>query len=315
MAGKRGLALLFPGQGAQSVGMGRALIAGDYSSELLAVALSAGLDLASLLVDGDAEALRPTQVAQPALYYTGVALARVLLAEGVLPEFAAGHSLGEYCALAVAGAIDAELGMSLVLERGRLMAGAADGTMAAVLGLSSDVLEPICEGVSTSGQICVVANDNCPGQLVISGTRDGVERAGAAARAAGARRIVPLNVGGAFHSPLMAAAAAAFAAVLTEVEISEPLFPVACGATGALTQSAAGIREGLTRQLDSPVLWTQAVQAMIQSGAGRFVECGPGNTLASLVRRIATGVEVIGIDSPEAALASAPRLRSFGEQQ
>lgn len=314
MAGHGGLALLFPGQGAQSVGMGRDLIAAGCSPDLLSVAADAGLDLATLLVDGDAEALRPTQVAQPALYYTGVALGRLVLEAGALPDMAAGHSLGEYCALAVAGAIDAEVGMSLVLERGRLMAGAADGTMAAVLGLDGDLLRQICEEVSALGQCCVVANDNCPGQLVISGTREGIEMAGISARTAGARRVIPLNVGGAFHSPLMAKAAAEFSEVLSRIEIREPDFSVACGATGGIATSAQGIMAGLTRQLDSPVLWTQAVQAMVQAGARRFVECGPGNTLGALVRRIANGVEVLGVDSPAAAEAAGDSLRNGSEE-
>lgn len=295
-----GLVLIFPGQGAQQPGMGAALVAAGVEAELLEVAAQGGLALGRLLVEGSEAELRPTQVAQPALYYVGTALGRLLLDRGVVPDFGAGHSLGEYTALAVAGALDPADGMRLVMARGRLMADAPDGTMAAVLGLEREPLDAICRDVASRGDVCVVANDNSPGQLVISGTRSGIEAASTAARRAGARRVVPLNVGGAFHSPLMGAAASAFAAVLADVEIRDPRWPVASGCSGALARTAAEVRDALARQLSSPVLWTQVVNALVQAGATRFIECGPGNTLGALVRRIAPGSLVATAATPDA---------------
>lgn len=287
--------------------MGAALIADGCDLELLEVARQEGMALDRLLVAGTAEELRPTEVAQPALYYVGVALARIVLSRGVAPRFGAGHSLGEYTALAVAGAIDPADGMRLVIARGRLMAAAPDGTMAAVLGLERQPMEEICRQVESAGEICVIANDNCPGQLVISGSRPGIEAAAEAVRKAGARRVVPLSVGGAFHSPLMADAAAAFAAVLAQVKIRDPRWPVASGCSGQLSTTAQEVRDGLTRQLASPVLWTTTVLALTQAGATDFLECGPGNTLGALVRRIAPSSRVASASSPDgvdAALAA-----------
>ncbi|MHB1640700.1 MAG: ACP S-malonyltransferase [Candidatus Dormibacteria bacterium] len=303
MAASLRTALLFPGQGAQQPGMGASLVAQQREPDLLAVAERAGLDLERLLVEGVAEELRPTEVAQPALYYVGVALGRLAVEGGLTPAFGAGHSLGEYSALAVAGALDPADGMELVIARGRLMGQAPPGTMAAVLGLEREALEGICRQVSRGGETCVVANDNSPGQLVISGTETGIEEAGAAARSAGARRVVPLNVGGAFHSPLMAAAAVAFEKSLAAVAFRDPNWPIASGTTGQLVGSAAEVRAGLSRQLSSPVLWTQAITCLAGAGATEYLECGPGNTLGSLVRRISPGAVVTGLDSPASVRA------------
>jgi [acyl-carrier-protein] S-malonyltransferase len=279
--------------------MGAALVASGAEAELLEVAAQGGLALSRLLVEGTEAELRPTDVAQPALYYVGTALGRLLLSQGVAPDFGAGHSLGEYTALAVAGALDPADGMRLVMARGRLMADAPDGTMAAVLGLEREALDAICGDVNSRGEVCVVANDNSPGQLVISGTRAGIEQASDAARRAGARRVVQLSVGGAFHSPLMGAAASTFEAVLAEVEIRDPAWPVASGSSGTLARTAAEVRQALGRQLASPVLWTQAVNALVQAGARRFIECGPGNTLGALVRRIAPASVVTTVATPD----------------
>ncbi len=279
--------------------MGAELIAAGLSLALLDVAGEQGLDLARLLVEGTAEDLRPTQVAQPALYYCGVALGRRVQELGLRPRFAAGHSLGEYCALVVAGALDAEDGMRLVLERGRLMAAAPVGTMAAVLGLGTEALGQICQEVSSAGECCVIANDNCPGQLVISGSLEGVRAASERSVAAGARRVIPLSVGGAFHSPLMAEAALAFGAAVDGIKLRDPDFPVGSGAKGRLLSSADEIRQSLRVQLESPVRWTEVVTAM--AGTGTFLECGPGNTLAALIRRTLEGATVLPVGSPAQA--------------
>lgn len=281
--------------------MGRALIEGGYQPALLALAKAQGIDLEWLLVAAGADELRPTEVAQPALFYCGVALGTILIEGGLQLTVAAGHSLGEYCAVVVAGALTPEDGMRLVLERGRLMAAAPKGTMAAVLGLERPVLGQLCAEAAAGGECCVIANDNSPGQLVVSGSAPGVERLGELAKAAGAKRVVPLNVGGAFHSPLMADSAAAFAAVLDQVEFAEPRIPVAAGVSGTISSTAAEIRNGLRLQLAGPVLWADTVRVMAAAGVESFLECGPGTTLAGLIRRILPEARVASVDSPESA--------------
>lgn len=281
--------------------MGRPLVDAGRQRPLLRLAQERGIDLERLLVTGTAEDLRATEVAQPALFYTGVALAEILTQGGLAPIAAAGHSLGEYCAVVATGSLAAEDGMRLVLERGRLMASAPAGTMAAVLGLDISAVEELCLKSVRSGDVCVVANDNAPSQVVVSGSQAAVERLAELAKAAGARRVVPLNVAGAFHSPLMADSAAAFAALLEQVAIGEPRFPVAAGVGGTLSHSAAEIRAGLRLQLAGPVRWADAIRAIGGVGATTFMECGPGAALGGLVRRILPEAETISVDSPEGA--------------
>ncbi len=304
----RGDALLFPGQGAQAPGMGTELVGKGYSQDLIEVAEADGVPLRWLLLDAGADDLRQTEAAQPALFYTGVALFRLLSEGGLVPSLAAGHSLGEYCALVAAGAIAPEAGMRLVIRRGRAMAGAPPGTMAAVLGLAPEVLETICAEVTASGALCVLANDNSPQQQVVSGSAAGVEEVSRRAREAGARRVVPLQVGGAFHSPLMAGPAAEFAAAISETEITDPSFPVGAGALGRVVSSAAEIRRGLEVQLQSPVLWTATVRALEAAGAERYLECGAGATLGPLIKRVLDGPNVVQVDSPQRAAAVAQGL-------
>jgi [acyl-carrier-protein] S-malonyltransferase len=294
-----GSALLFPGQGSQAPGMGGALVASGRQSALLQLAEESGVPLRRLLVTGTAEELRPTEVAQPALFYTGIALAEMLIEGGLRPLAAAGHSLGEYCAVVAAGSLSAEDAMGLVLERGRLMASAPAGTMAAVLGLDLAALEELCRQVAEAGECCVVANDNAPGQVVISGTGSGVEQVGQLAKEAGARRVVPLNVGGAFHSPLMGAAAEAFARQLDQIAFEEPKFPIAAGVTGAISTTATAVRTGLRDQLAGPVRWVSVINALAAAGAASFVECGPGGVLGGLNRRIVPTSWTFSVDSPD----------------
>jgi [acyl-carrier-protein] S-malonyltransferase len=297
----RGDALVFPGQGAQAPGMGTELVERRCSLDLIEVAEAEGVPLRWLLLEAGAEDLRQTEAAQPTLFYTGVALYRLLSTGGLVPGFAAGHSLGEYCALVAAGALTPEAGMRLVIRRARAMASAPPGTMAAVLGLAPEVLESICTEVTASGALCVLANDNSPQQQVVSGSAAGVEEVSRRAREAGARRVVPLQVGGAFHSPLMAGPAALFAPAIAETEIAEPSFPVGVGAMGRVVSSAAEIRRGLEVQLESPVLWTATVLALEAAGAQRFLECGAGATLGPLIKRVLEAPEVVQVDSPQRA--------------
>jgi [acyl-carrier-protein] S-malonyltransferase len=279
------IALCFPGQGSQAAGMADDLLDDPLAVRLLEVAAEDGLDLATAL-DGSAELLRPTEIAQPALALVELVLAARLPADldvvGV-----AGHSVGEYAAVSVAGAYAPEDVMRLVLRRGREMAAMTEGTMAAVLGLDDAAVEDVCAEVRERGEVVVVANLNAPGQTVISGTAPGVEQAGALARDRGARRVVALNVSGAFHSPLMAPAAGRFGAVIDATPRDELRIPVVCNVDGAIVEDAAGLPPRLAAQLDSPVRWMDCVAGLVTLGAESIVEVGPGSVLTALTRRIA----------------------------
>jgi [acyl-carrier-protein] S-malonyltransferase len=294
-------ALVFPGQGSQRRGMLDGLPDADGLGRLLdaAEALS-GLDLRRVAADGTPDQLADTRAAQPLLYLADWAWGSGVLAAGLRPVAVAGHSLGELAALAIAGVFSAEAGLELVIERSTLMAACAaetPGGMSAVLGLDgrvvSGVLEPI-DGVW-------LANDNCPGQVVISGTSDGIARATAALAEAGARRIVPLNVAGPFHSPLMAPAGEAFARVLAGAHLADAAVPVVQNADPTLATAADSVRERLSRQIVSPVRWTETMAALAAAGASVLVEAGPGTVLAGLARRVdglvAYSIEESGIDA------------------
>ncbi len=302
MTGARaGIALVFPGQGAQARGMGAAAVDAGAGVELLAASRRLGCDLAHLVRDADDPTLRRTENAQPALFYTEWAVAEALVRAGVRPCAVAGHSLGEWVAIAAADALDPVTALELVIERGRLMAAAATGTMAAVLGAPRAVVEAACARATAAGHVCVVANDNAPGQTVISGTPTGVERTGADLQALGVGRVVALRVSGAFHSPLMAPAARAFRERLAAVPLHDPRVPVAANATGAGCTTAATLRPALADQLERPVLWVDDVHALAAAGAATFIECGPGATLAGLIRRILPGAVVHRAATPEDA--------------
>lgn len=291
------IAFLFPGQGSQHVGMGADLYERfPEAAELINEAdrhLDFPLKARMFGEGGDAEAeraaLTQTDVTQPALYVHSLAAFAVLRSRGVEPDVAAGHSLGEYSALAAAGALDFLDGLRLVRLRGQLMARAGDerpGTMAAVLGMDAAALEKVCDDVSAAGAgVVQCANFNAPGQIVISGDHAAVERAGAAAKEAGAKRVVPLPVSGAFHSPLMAYARDGLAEALESAPIRAPRFPVYLNVTAAPTTDPDEIRRRLLEQLTAPVRWAQTLEAMRADGAERFVEVGAGNVLAGLVKR------------------------------
>ncbi len=302
------IALLFPGQGAQAPGMGRAAVAAGAAPELLRAASALGLDLAGLVTAADADTLRRTEHAQPALFYCGWSVAAALRAAGVGATAVAGHSLGEWVALAAADALDPVRALELVIERGRLMAHAPAGAMAAVLGAAPEAVVAACRVAADAGEVCVVANDNAPGQLVVSGTAAGVDLAARALRAGRGARVVPLRVAGAFHSPLMREAAAAFAARVEAVPLRDPAVPIAANATGTCLGTAAALRPALLAQLDQPVRWTEAVRALDGLGIRTFVECGPGTTLGGLVRRILPEATVHAAATPEEAARLGERL-------
>lgn len=258
------------------------------------------LDLPALLAS-DEQVLRQTAAAQPALLATELALAAELPA-GLEVVGMAGHSVGEYSALAVAGALTPAAALRLVVARARAMAGAPEGAMAAVLGVDVAAVEAACAAVRATGEVVVVANVNAPTQIVISGSPGGVDAGSRALTAAGARRVVPLNVSGAFHSPLMHQAAQQFAARLAEVPLADPRVPVVSNVDGNACRSALEIRERLPRQLESAVRWTDCVHTLVDElGAEVLVEVGPGTVLSALARRLAPQTRAVSVTDAAAA--------------
>jgi [acyl-carrier-protein] S-malonyltransferase len=295
------VALVFPGQGSQRSGMLAAVPETEDLDRLVdaAEALS-GLELRAIDMLGREDELADTRVAQPLLYLTDWAWATAVRDAGVVPEAVAGHSLGELAALAFAGVYSVEAGLELVVERARLMASAAaadPGAMAATIGLDAGPVRDIVEDIDWVW----VANDNCHGQVVVSGRVDGVERAEEALREHGARRVVRLDVSGAFHSPLMDGAALAFASVVEGAEFSDANIPVVQNADPVPTTDAATIRERLLEQMTSPVRWTETMEALRELGVSTLVEVGPGKVLTGLAKRC-QGIEGVALD--EAGMAA-----------
>lgn len=305
-------AFVFPGQGSQQVGMGADLVATYPAARQAFEEADEALDfsLSQLCFDGPEDTLSDTINTQPALYVMGAAILRVLTAEfgKMRPAMVAGHSLGELTALHAAGALEFAPGLRLVRERGRLMkeAGARrPGAMAAILGLDAEAVRTLCASVSgQTGQPLVLANDNCEGQLVISGDRAAVEAALPLALAAGAKRAIPLAVSVASHSPLMSAITDEFRTALDATGFTAPAIPV-IGNVGASPLTSVGeIRSELAAQLTSTVRWTESVLAMRQSGINTFVEIGPKDVLTGLIKRIDRTAE-------RHTLSSADAIRQF----
>lgn len=287
-------AFVFPGQGAQFVGMGKEL----YESSALAKDLFERADgilgyrITDLMFGGTDEDLRQTKVTQPAVFLHSVVTA-MCLGEAFRPDMAAGHSLGEFSALVAAGALGFDDGLRLVLARALAMQKACEArpsTMAAILGLPDEKVEEICRRVAAE-EVCVPANYNCPGQVVISGTVEGVSVACALAKQEGAKRALPLKVGGAFHSPLMEPARAELAEAIHRTEFHAPKCPVYQNVDGLPHTDPEDIKRNLVAQLTSSVRWTQSVRRMVADGATEFVECGPGSVLQGLVKKIAPEAE------------------------
>ncbi len=296
--------LLFPGQGSQVVGMakdaydagGHAVALFEEASEIL------GFDLAELTFSSDAETLARTENCQPALLVASLALLDTLRERKQFKVTgAAGLSLGEYSALTALEAIDFADAVRLVRRRGQLMEEAGrgqDGGMASVMGMESAAIEEICARVAASGAGLVVpANYNCPGQVAISGTRAGLEKAGEELKAAGARRVLPLNVSGAFHSPLMEAARQGLETALSEVSLRNPMAKFINNADAAAMTDPEAIRESLARQLVSPVKWEQSCRLAVGQGDSVFYEVGPGKVCAGLMKRIAPEATVVTINT------------------
>jgi len=293
------IAVVFPGQGSQKPGMGKELFENHEAAKAVfeEVSKATGQDLAKLCFDTDEETLRQTQNAQLALYTVGLAAFKSLIASARTLDIqaTAGHSVGEYAAIACAEVVSITDGAKLVKKRGEVMANAGKsqpGTMAAVLGLEREALEKVCKD---AGGIVVVANDNCPGQLVISGETEAVKRASEIATQNGAKRVLPLNVSGAFHSPLMEKPAEEMASALKEVNFKLGKYRVYANVTAEPALDAERWPKQLEDQLKNPVRWTETIQNMIRDGVDTFIECGPGEVLGGLIRRINKEVKTIAI--------------------
>lgn len=286
-------AYVFPGQGAQYPGMGKELYESnaeakklfDQANEIL------GFEITKIMFEGTAEELKETKVTQPAVFLHSVINA--LVHPDFKPEMVAGHSLGEFSALVANSTLSFEDGLKLVYKRALAMQKACEinpSTMAAVLGLEDEVVEKIC--VEIEGEVVVPANYNCPGQLVISGSNKGIEIACEKMKEAGAKRALPLPVGGAFHSPLMEPAREELAQAIKETKFNEPKCPVYQNVNAQGSIDVEAIKENLIAQLTAPVKWTQSVHQMVQDGASIFIESGPGKVLQGLVKKINKESEV-----------------------
>jgi [acyl-carrier-protein] S-malonyltransferase len=299
------VAFIFPGQGSQAVGMGVPLVEKFPSLRALYDEASGllGWDLLQACREGPDERLRQTDVAQPALYVTGYAAFEALRSSGVLPAAVAGHSIGEYAALAAAGVFDFRQGLALVRERGGLMQAAAralPGGMAAILGLGREAVQTLCASIQAQHGVCVPVNFNSPEQIVAAGEKPAVEALAAAAPGAGAKRVVLLNVSGAFHSPLMREAALEMKAELARTAFRDAAWPVAMNVDGRCRQAALEIQNALAQQLDHPVEWVRSVETLKRRGCTIFVECGSGRVLGGLVRRIGRQLQVYSTETIDA---------------
>ena len=305
-------AFLFPGQGSQKVGMGSDLLEArpdlferyvDKAGEV------ADLPLRQLCLEGPIEELTQTNVAQPALFSLSLAVNELARENGLSPDFVAGHSLGEYTAAVVSGALEPEDGMRLVAERGRLMANAQSdrpGAMAAIIGLPAEKVSELCETASAEGSVAP-ANLNTPTQIVCSGEEAAITKLLSLAEEAGADKAIRLQVGAAFHSVLMEPVQEHLRETMKEITWSDPETPLVGNATGQIRSTAQEVNDALVAQIASPVLWVDSVRTLVDEGCDSFLELGAGRTLSGLVRQINSDVETFSADSPK-------KLSKFAER-
>lgn len=295
------VAFLFPGQGSQEVGMGKAFAEHPAAAAIWREAdESLGFSLSRLCFEGPAPDLTLTANTQPAVLTASVAAAAVLAERGIVPDLAAGHSLGEYSALVVAGALSFRHAVRLVRQRGIFMQDAApvgEGAMAALLGVDVAAAEEVC-AEAARGEVVTVANINAPGQIVIAGHRGAVERAVKAAATRGGRKSVMLPVSAPFHSALMKPAADRLFAELDKIPVATPTFPVVRNVDAGLTTTAEEVKPFLVQQVASPVRWTECVERLRREGATTFIEVGPGRVLSGLLKRTIPGVRGLAVQDP-----------------
>lgn len=289
-------AYIFPGQGAQFTGMGKELYEASSAAKALFDEANdiLGFDIKSIMFSGTAEELKQTKVTQPAVFIHSVAVA--LSSDSFAPNMVAGHSLGEFSSLVANGTLSFKDAVSLVSKRAIAMQRACEinpSTMAAILGLDDAIVEEICASIKE--EVVVAANYNCPGQLVISGSLKGIDIACEKLKAAGAKRAMVLQVGGAFHSPLMEPAREELAAAIEATTFNKPKCPVYQNVDAKPSSDIAVIKKNLVSQLTAPVRWTQSVQNMAKDGATTFIECGPGKVLQGLVKKIAPEAEAMSL--------------------
>lgn len=284
------IAFIFPGQGSQTVGMGQQFVAEHEDSQAIYEAANTALnyDLAKLMLEGPQEELTLTYNAQPALLTTGVMVAERLKQAGIAPHYVAGHSLGEYSALVASGVMQFTDAVVAVHKRGLFMeeaVPAGEGAMAAILGMDADKLTSVTERITKQGDTVQLANLNCQGQIVISGTKAGVDKACVLAKEEGAKRAIPLVVSGPFHSSLMTPAAEKLGAVLAQLPLTEGAVPLIGNVTADVV-AVSDMQQELVAQVYSPVRWEESVRKMIDLGVDTFIECGPGKVLSGLVKKV-----------------------------
>lgn len=291
------IAFVFPGQGSQSVGMGQEFTKenGQYFEKADEVL---GFSLSNLILEGPGEELTVTYNAQPALLTVGSMIASRLVEEGITPDYTAGHSLGEYTALVASGVLSFEDGVSAVHKRGLHMNEAVPagvGAMAAILGLDGEAVTKVTDSITANGDAVQPANLNCPGQIVISGTKAGVEKACIELKEAGARRAIPLDVSGPFHSSLMKPAAQKLSDTLDGISMKDAQIPLIANVNASIVENSEEIKGLLVEQLYSPVLWEDSVRTMLDNGVTHFIECGPGKVLSGLIKKIDRSATVLPV--------------------